>query len=161
MKKFITLFMTLVLIFSVNICAFAYEENDTETVIITKSGSCYHIEDCGNFGETIEISKEEAIQRGYKPCEKCFPNGDAKTETITEKEASTEEKKTETQEAITSETEASSKEETSLIITEKEIYTEIESLIPPTGSDLWILICAISLFIVAIIIGLCAKRKDS
>lgn len=47
------------------------EETEEETVYITPTGSKYHREKCGN-GTYYPIDKQEAIDKGYEPCSKCW-----------------------------------------------------------------------------------------
>lgn len=41
------------------------------TVLITRTGECYHTHKCGN-GTYFAVSYEEAISRGLRPCKKCY-----------------------------------------------------------------------------------------
>lgn len=50
------------------------EENDTATtyVFITKSGTKYHSDSsCSNIKNASQVTKEEAIDKGYSACKKC------------------------------------------------------------------------------------------
>ncbi len=51
-------------------------QNNT-SVVITKSGEKYHLPDCQyvrNNTNTINMSKEEALNAGYEPCAVCRPD---------------------------------------------------------------------------------------
>ncbi|XVG95576.1 hypothetical protein ACGCUQ_00610 [Eubacteriales bacterium KG127] len=53
-----------------------YAENSTYNgyvVYITNTGQCYHRYGCGYLKSCIEISVDEAINRGYRPCTRCNP----------------------------------------------------------------------------------------
>lgn len=46
---------------------------DGDTVWIPKTGSKYHNNpNCSNMKDPLQISKEEAENRGYEPCKKCY-----------------------------------------------------------------------------------------
>ena len=53
------------------------EQDDGGDVIITKSGDCYHrYYECPALNrsrETRMVKREDAIERGMKPCTKCHP----------------------------------------------------------------------------------------
>ncbi|MCI5647853.1 MAG: DUF5011 domain-containing protein [Fusicatenibacter sp.] len=42
-----------------------------ETVLITKTGECYHTHKCGN-GTYFPVTLSEALRRGLRPCKKCY-----------------------------------------------------------------------------------------
>ena len=42
-----------------------------ETVLITRTGECYHTHKCGN-GTYFPVSLSEALSRGLRPCKKCY-----------------------------------------------------------------------------------------
>lgn len=42
-----------------------------ETVLITRTGECYHTHKCGN-GTYFPASLSEALSRGLRPCKKCY-----------------------------------------------------------------------------------------
>lgn len=47
---------------------------EAQTVYITKSGKAFHkSSECSNMGNPIAMSREDAINKGYKPCSKCNP----------------------------------------------------------------------------------------
>lgn len=41
------------------------------TVLITRTGECYHTHKCGN-GNYFPVSLSEALNRGLRPCKKCY-----------------------------------------------------------------------------------------
>jgi hypothetical protein len=43
----------------------------SETVLITRTGSCYHTHKCGN-GTYFEVSLSTALSKGLRPCKKCY-----------------------------------------------------------------------------------------
>ncbi|MDD7738873.1 MAG: hypothetical protein PUJ62_02215 [Lachnospiraceae bacterium] len=45
--------------------------SNDETVLITKTGECYHTHKCGN-GTYFPVSLSEALSRGLRPCKKCY-----------------------------------------------------------------------------------------
>lgn len=46
-----------------------------EEVIITPSGSCYHVDGCNTLrGSVSWIKRKDARNRGYSPCAKCHPD---------------------------------------------------------------------------------------
>lgn len=47
-------------------------EYSSETVYVTDTGSKYHKSGCGYLKSKNAISLEEAKQRGYEPCSRCF-----------------------------------------------------------------------------------------
>lgn len=50
------------------------DDNSSYTVYITESGSKYHCAGCRYLSKSsIEISKSDAISRGYSPCSVCKP----------------------------------------------------------------------------------------
>lgn len=50
-----------------------HQPNQTEMVWIPKSGSKYHSHSgCGNMKNPRQVSLEEAKNRGYEPCSKCY-----------------------------------------------------------------------------------------
>ena len=44
---------------------------NSQTVLITRTGSKYHTHKCGN-GTYYEATLDEALARGLTPCEKCY-----------------------------------------------------------------------------------------
>jgi hypothetical protein len=48
---------------------------ETYIVYVTEYGECYHTQDCYCIknSEKIPITLEEAMDRGYRPCQKCNP----------------------------------------------------------------------------------------
>lgn len=50
-----------------------------EDVFVTANGQKYHKEDCRFIKgkKTEKLDKEQAIQQGYVPCQKCFTNDSA------------------------------------------------------------------------------------
>lgn len=51
----------------------AEQPGNTETVWIPKSGSKYHSRSsCSNMKNSTQVSRAEAISRGYEPCKKCY-----------------------------------------------------------------------------------------
>ncbi len=50
-----------------------YAANGSMTVIITRTGECYHLDGCRTLKSRIEITLEEAVARGYRPCKVCNP----------------------------------------------------------------------------------------
>ena len=49
---------------------------DSEIVVVTKTGDKYHLPDCQHVREkdnVIEMTKQEAIEKGYEPCKVCKP----------------------------------------------------------------------------------------
>lgn len=49
-------------------------KKESRTVYRTKSGEKYHYENPYGSGEYYPISLDEAIEKGYEPCEKCVLN---------------------------------------------------------------------------------------
>lgn len=48
-------------------------DKKSETVYITKTGKCYHKQECCCLKKSkIEVSKEQAKKNEYKECSKCF-----------------------------------------------------------------------------------------
>lgn len=47
------------------------QDNTGQRVLVTPTGSKYHIRKCGN-GTYIDASLEDALSRGLEPCSKCF-----------------------------------------------------------------------------------------
>ena len=48
----------------------------SDKVVITKSGKKYHLPNCfyvANKTGLVELSKEDASEKGYTPCSKCNP----------------------------------------------------------------------------------------
>lgn len=76
-KKIIFLFLVMALLFCFNGCSDFWDEvmEDSDTVYVTSSGSCYHKSSCS----TIKNSKKKAISRssaksqGYSRCSVCKP----------------------------------------------------------------------------------------
>ena len=65
----ILIFILLIFIFYTN-CSYGYTE-----VYITNTGSKYHLSGCQYLRKSqISINLEEAIKKGYEPCEKCGAN---------------------------------------------------------------------------------------
>ena len=44
---------------------------NSQTVLVTRTGSKYHTHKCGN-GTYYEATLDEALARGLTPCEKCY-----------------------------------------------------------------------------------------
>jgi len=65
MKKILTL-MVCAMLFLTSSFGFAFARD----VYVTKKGKKYHVEDCRwiQKRETIKMSEEEAVKKGYKPC---------------------------------------------------------------------------------------------
>lgn len=42
-------------------------------VIITRTGECYHCDGCRTLKSRIEVTLQEAVARGYRPCQVCNP----------------------------------------------------------------------------------------
>ena len=55
--------------------ASAYEESkEIKIIYITASGKKFHLEGCASLAKSkIEISYEDALNKGFTPCEKCKP----------------------------------------------------------------------------------------
>ncbi|HQF67490.1 MAG TPA: hypothetical protein PLC91_00970 [Candidatus Cloacimonadota bacterium] len=50
--------------------------NQNYTVYVTKSGKKYHTENCRYvLGKRIPINRLDAIDSGYEPCKRCYPDG--------------------------------------------------------------------------------------
>ncbi len=47
------------------------QDNTSQRVLVTPTGSKYHIRKCGN-GTYTDASLEDALSRGLEPCSKCF-----------------------------------------------------------------------------------------
>lgn len=47
------------------------QDNTGQRVLVTPTGSKYHIRKCGN-GTYTDASLEDALSRGLEPCSKCF-----------------------------------------------------------------------------------------
>jgi Predicted hydrolase (metallo-beta-lactamase superfamily) len=59
---------------SATITADSDSGNGSDIVYITKTGSKYHRDGCSSLSKSkIPIAREEAIAKGYTPCEKCNP----------------------------------------------------------------------------------------
>lgn len=52
----------------------AQSSRDNETVIITRTGECYHYSWCRTLRSRIPITRGEARARGYRPCQICNPD---------------------------------------------------------------------------------------
>jgi len=65
MKKILTL-MVCAMLFLTSSFGLAFARD----VYVTKKGKKYHVEDCRwiKNRETIKMSEEEAVKKGYKPC---------------------------------------------------------------------------------------------
>lgn len=62
-----------IILITATLCGSLFAATDT-TVIVTKSGTKYHRADCRTLRSSrIELSLEEAIQKGYDPCSVCNP----------------------------------------------------------------------------------------
>lgn len=51
-------------------------DNATEIVVVTRTGDKYHLPDCQHVrgkDDVIEMTKQEAIEKGYEPCKVCKP----------------------------------------------------------------------------------------
>jgi len=84
MKKWIFSFLIVLLFLSTSINAYA-----DETVYITKTGECYHIEGCSYLKSSIPISLEDAISKGYRPCSRCKPDSNLGETYITKSSTTT------------------------------------------------------------------------
>ncbi len=83
-------FLTPVFIVAVLLCLFLWSHSAqppqtpqsplpaqiVSTVYITRSGSCYHRQDCYQIvgHEVVAIDLDQAAEMGYKPCKTCHPN---------------------------------------------------------------------------------------
>lgn len=63
------LILLLVLIFP-NV---GYAASGDTVVYRTKTGKCYHIQNCSALKSSYEITLQEAVNRGLSPCSKCHP----------------------------------------------------------------------------------------
>ncbi len=49
------------------------EENATDTVYVTKSGSKFHLSTCSSAKNSTPVSRSQAVSDGKTPCQKCKP----------------------------------------------------------------------------------------
>ncbi|MEA4947085.1 MAG: hypothetical protein VB058_05930 [Oscillospiraceae bacterium] len=74
MKRFIALFLSIVLLVGAVLPIFVFADNGDTTVYITKTGECYHSYGCQYLKKScIAISLSDAVNQGYRPCSKCNP----------------------------------------------------------------------------------------
>ena len=72
MEKMSKRFLFIVLVCVITVAAFA-AERDT-VVYITETGEKYHTEQCSSTRNSkIAITLEEAVSRGFDPCQRCKP----------------------------------------------------------------------------------------
>ena len=51
----------------------SYDNSNSSTVWIPKNGSKYHNNpNCSNMKNPSQVTKSQAINRGYEPCKKCY-----------------------------------------------------------------------------------------
>ena len=70
--RILVLLILAALLFSLcEVCAFA--DNGSTIVYRTQTGKCYHRGNCGYLHSKIEITLEEAVAAGLRPCSRCNP----------------------------------------------------------------------------------------
>ena len=65
MKRILSIFIACILLMS-PLAAFAAD--GSMIVIITKTGECYHLDGCRTLRSRIEVTLQDAVNRGYRPC---------------------------------------------------------------------------------------------
>lgn len=70
LKRILSVFMILLLLASP---VFALTADGSMIVIITKTGECYHLDGCRTLRSHIEVTLQDAVARGYRPCQVCNP----------------------------------------------------------------------------------------
>lgn len=74
MKRFLALFLSIVLLVGAVLPIFALADNGSTTVYITDTGECYHSYGCQYLKKScIAISLSDAVNQGYRPCSRCNP----------------------------------------------------------------------------------------
>lgn len=68
MKRF---FALLFAVFLLTTSVMAY--NGDTYVYITRTGECYHRDGCSYLKSRIEVTLQEAVDRGYRACSRCSP----------------------------------------------------------------------------------------
>ena len=64
----------LLVILACALAGFGYAAGRDAVVYITRTGDKYHTASCSSVRSSkIEITLEEAIDRGYEPCQRCKP----------------------------------------------------------------------------------------
>lgn len=69
-KRSIAIFMVF-LLFTSPVAALTAD--GSMIVIITKTGECYHYDGCRTLRSRIEVTLQDAVARGYRPCQVCNP----------------------------------------------------------------------------------------
>ncbi len=70
MKRILSIFIACILLMS-PLAVFAAD--GSMIVIITKTGECYHLDGCRTLRSRIEVTLQDAVNRGYRPCQVCNP----------------------------------------------------------------------------------------
>ena len=65
------LFALLCAVFLLTTSVMAY--NGDAYVYVTRTGECYHRDGCSYLKSRIEITLQEAVDRGYRACSRCSP----------------------------------------------------------------------------------------
>lgn len=65
------LFALLCAVFLLTTSVMAY--NGDTYVYITRTGECYHRDGCSYLKSRIEVTLQEAVDRGYRACSRCSP----------------------------------------------------------------------------------------
>lgn len=68
MKKFLCFLLILALLTPAALAA-----NGDTLVYITRTGECYHMDGCSYLRSRIEVTLQEAVDRGYRACSRCGP----------------------------------------------------------------------------------------
>lgn len=69
LKKVLIVFILLIVLFLIS----AYAYNGDTLVYVTRTGECYHRDGCSYLKSRIEITLEDAVNQGYRPCSRCNP----------------------------------------------------------------------------------------
>ena len=71
--KRLLLIIALISVFMDILCAKAFAYNGEISVYVTYTGKCYHRLGCTYLDSQVELSLEEAVQKGYYGCSRCSP----------------------------------------------------------------------------------------
>ena len=71
-KRWVSLFLSVYLLVSC-FTGIAYAATGDTVVYRTKTGKCYHTANCSSLKSSIEVTLQEAINKGLRPCSKCNP----------------------------------------------------------------------------------------
>ena len=71
-RKLVSLFLSVYLLISY-FTGIAYAATGDTVVYRTKTGKCYHTATCSSLKSSIEVTLQEAVNKGLSPCSKCNP----------------------------------------------------------------------------------------